>query len=117
MTDHQHDTDSGQRRSSHSQALSSLGVPASVAEHKRRGKVEAEILKAVQRGQPYYPFTYCGAWGQRKVNAAHNLNDSREARLIFLLPHDSKPFVHRAVVIPVGRDWDDSQHQLAAVQP
>jgi hypothetical protein len=89
---------------------------ASAAPARKRGKTEAAILATVQRGQAY-PFTYCGAWGQRKVNAAHNLNDSREARLIFLLPHDSKPFVHRAVVIPVGRDWDDSQHQLAAVQP
>lgn len=84
---------------------------------KKRGKTEAEILRAVQRGEAYYPFSYCGAWGQRKINAAQKLHDAGEARLIRLLPHDSKPFVHRAVVVPVGYDWDEAQYAIFKVRP
>ena len=77
-------------------------------------KTEAEIMLAIAKGETYR-FSYCGAWGQRRINAARSL---AERGLLRVIPLDSAPLgPYRMVAIPPNAEWNYRINDVFDVTP
>lgn len=65
-------------------------------------QAERRVLGPVVRGEPYWG-TCSGAWGQRDMGAAEDLQKAGLARIIMLNSHQGE---RRYVVIPPNCEWD-----------